>query len=166
MTQSTGGNAISSSQTMRPRKNAEIYFADPDHGQSIPTLENYLAECWPKRWRYGAMDCCKFSGGWVKYRTGRDPFAAVPYDDERGAYALIKKHRSLVGVVDYAMASVGIFRTLEPEYGDLGVVTLPRTVARVAGGSSLIFDGRWWICKELDGFSYSDQKDVVAWRVV
>ncbi len=64
------------------------------------------------------------------------------------------------------MRSVGMSRTEQPEYGDVGLIKTDGAGENaVAGAAVCIFDSRWWVAKELDGISYHDAKPLIAWHV-
>jgi hypothetical protein len=137
----------------------------PDFVPSIQSLDDYLGACWRTPWAWGVMDCCQFGGGWVRSKTGRDPLHAFNYRSAIHARRLVIQGGGLVKMVDEAMGSVGFARTTAPDHGDLGVIPVIGDFKCIAGASVLIFDGRWWIGRDVDGLVYFEPNDVVAWRI-
>lgn len=141
--------------------------AVPDCDLSIPRLDVWLAACSAASWAWGVMDCCQFAGGWVHWRTGRDPLVAHRYDSVASAKRVILRSGGLFNVVNDGLKAIGIEQTNSIEHGDVALVKAEvRSEHHIAGHAVVISDGRWFIGKEPDGLSYSSDLEVIAaWRV-
>jgi hypothetical protein len=138
-------------------------------------LEDYLHRAAATPWRWGAMDCCFFGGGWVEMATGHDPLDCYRggYDSALGAMRLIRARGGLEAMISTELARFGHARVDVPEHGDLALVAIPEggqadAWERAAGACLVIRNGPWWVAKApagIVGFSGAISP-VACWRIL
>jgi len=130
-------------------------------------LSEYLEKSGRAPWRWGRMDCCMFTNGWIREATGKDPYEAFPggYATAADAKRIIIRAGGFVSLVSGVMA--GFDQTDEPETGDVAIIKLPRNNNfGIAGHALVIRLGNWWVGRSETGIAGVEAPHEIAWRIL
>ena len=115
----------------------------------------------PFSWADDGADCLSWLGEWVAVRHGVNPHARyrARYATKTGAYRLIAEHGSRQGLIEAAVAPLGLTRTTAPRRGDIALVDAPE------GDLGAIVTGAWTACIGPGGLRFRQVPILAAWRV-
>ncbi|WP_319532865.1 DUF6950 family protein [uncultured Cohaesibacter sp.] len=124
-------------------------------------IRRSAGEEWVERW----SDCGPWQLRWVELVTGRTT-SLPPYHDRETMLAMVKAHGGLTALVGEICEVLGLYETLTPKRGDIGVVAHRCAVGGEAGA---IFLGQKWVVRiRQQGRAINatcNVKMVRAWRV-
>ncbi|MEF2550007.1 hypothetical protein VQ042_01340 [Aurantimonas sp. A2-1-M11] len=127
-------------------------------------LTQFLRRAAETPFDWASTDCLSWLGEWVAVRHGINPHARYRdrYATRTGAYRLIAEHGSRQGLIDAAVAPLGLLRTDTPQRGDIALVDAPE------GELGAIVTGTFTACLEQRGLRFRRRADapiLAAWRV-